>query len=428
MLTKAKSLFSITMILLGYHLSAQNLSKSPYSALGVGDMQFGGSAWMHGMGQINQGVSLSNGINNQNPASYSTFQFSTWDAAATGSMANISTKTANGSFNTASMAYMALGMPLSQKLNWGLSFGLMPYSGVGYNVTRQIQTSTFNGTESIEGQGGLSKFYIGSGIRIYKGLAFGFNASYAYGQIRNTTLLSIPRDSLMYNLIENRDRYIGDFMFELGLQYQDTFIYKERKYSFGLGATFGPQTSLNSNDNYNIRTLGVGVTAPTNIGKDTVANSESVTGVVVLPMYLKGGVFFQQVNKWGVGIDLGYNNWSSYLGMGVRDSLKNMTSINIGGYFTPDAYAIKNYLKRIEYRAGMRYDNGMLSANGTNVSTIAFSVGAGLPLGKSRSKVNLAAEYLMRGTTEQKLVKEEYIRFVIGVSISDKWFQRYRYD
>jgi hypothetical protein len=114
--------------------------------------------------------------------------------------------------------------------------------------------------------------------------------------------------------------------------------------------------------------------------------------------------------------------------MGIRDSLKNMTSLNVGGFYTPDAYAIKSYFKRIEYRAGMRYDNGMLSANGTNVSTLAFSIGAGLPLGKTRSKVNLAAEYMMRGTTEQKLVREEYIRFVIGVSISDKWFYRYRYD
>jgi hypothetical protein len=416
------------MILLGYHLSAQNLSKSPYSALGVGDMQFGGSAWMHGMGQINQGISFPNAINSQNPASYSAFQLSTWDAAATGSMANISTKAATGSFNTGSMAYMALGMPLSQKLNWGLSFGLMPYSGVGYNVTRQVQTTTFNGTESIEGSGGLSKFYLGSGIRILKGLALGFNASYVYGQIRNTTLLSIPRDSLMYNLVENRDRYMGDFMFEVGLQYTDTFKYKERKYSFGIGTTFGPQTNMSATDNYNVRTLGVGVTAPTNIGKDTIANSDSRSGTVVLPMYLKGGVFFQQVNKWGVGVDVGYNNWANYLGMGVRDSLKNMTSISIGGFYTPDAYAIKGYLKRIEYRAGMRYDNGMLSANGTNVSTLAFSVGAGLPLGKTRSKVNLAAEYMLRGTTEQKLVREEYVRFVIGVSISDKWFHRYRYD
>lgn len=428
MLKKAKSLFSIVLMLFGYQLSAQNLSKSPYSALGIGDMQFGGSAFMSGMGQIGQGISLPNSLNNQNPASYSALQLTTWDAAATGSMANISTATASGSFNTASMAYMALGVPLSQKLNWGLSFGLMPYSGVGYNVTRQVQAATFNGTERVEGRGGLSKFYLGSGIKVFKNLHAGFNVSYLYGQTSNTTLLSIPRDSLMYNLVENRDRYMGDLALEIGLQYTDTFIYKQKKYSFGVGATFGPQTSLSATDNYNVRTLGVGITAPTNLGKDTVANVAERSGKVIIPMYLKGGVFFQQVNKWGIGVDVAYNNWSNYLGMGIRDSLKNMTSLNFGGFYTPDAFAIKSYFKRVEYRAGVRYDNGMLSANGTNVSTLAFSIGAGLPLGKTRSKVNLAVEYMMRGTTDQKLVREEYIRFVIGVSISDKWFYRYRYD
>jgi hypothetical protein len=196
----------------------------------------------------------------------------------------------------------------------------------------------------------------------------------------------------------------------------------------GIGTTFGPQTSLSATDNYNVRTLGVGITAPTNLGKDTVANVSERSGSVIIPMYIKGGLFFQQVGKWGVGVDLAYNNWSNYLGMGIRDSLKNMTSLNVGGFYTPNPNAIKSYFKRVEYRAGMRYDNGMLSANETNVSTLAFSLGAGLPLGKTRSKVNLAAEYMMRGTTEQKLVREEYIRFVIGVSISDKWFYRYRYD
>ena len=428
MLTKAKGLFSMFLVLLGYQLSAQNLSKSPYSALGIGDMQFGGSAWMHGMGQINQGISLPSAINNQNPASYSGLLLSTWDVGGIGAFGNISSKNSSGSFSTASLAYISLGLPISQKLKWGVSLGLMPYSAVGYNVTRQVNTASFSGTEKIEGRGGLSKFYIGTGINVFKGLSFGVNGSYVYGQINNSTLLSIPTDSMMYNLVENRDKYVGSMMVELGLQYTDTFAYKQRKYSYGIGTTFSPQTQLAATDNYNVRSLGIGNTSIGSIGKDTIANTDNRKGKVVIPMYLKGGVFFQQVNKWGVGVDVGYNNWANYLGLGIRDSLKNMTSFNVGGFYTPNAFDAKNYLKRVEYRAGVRYDNGMLSANGINVSTMAFSIGLGLPMGKTRSKVNIAAEYMLRGSTEQNLVREEYLRLVIGVSISDKWFQRYRYD
>jgi hypothetical protein len=49
-------------------------------------------------------------------------------------------------------------------------------------------------------------------------------------------------------------------------------------------------------------------------------------------------------------------------------------------------------------------------------------------MAKSKSKVNIGAEWLQRGTVENGLVQENYFRLYIGVSFADKWFYRYRYD
>jgi hypothetical protein len=59
------------------------------------------------------------------------------------SAGNISSANTSGGVTNATFAYFAAGFRLSQKHGWGLSFGLMPFSGIGYKINRSIQTSTF---------------------------------------------------------------------------------------------------------------------------------------------------------------------------------------------------------------------------------------------------------------------------------------------
>lgn len=421
-------------MLIGCQLWAQNITKSPYSTIGLGEMQFGGSAALHGMGQLSQGIKMPSLLNNQNPASYSGLQNTVWDAAGLASAGNISSANTSGGVTNATFAYFSAGFRVSQKRGWGLSFGLMPFSGIGYKINRTIQTSTFTGTEQNSGQGGLSRVYLGTGFRLKRNLSLGVNGGYVFGQLTQTTLLTIPVQYNMYNLVENRDRYLKGFAFDIGMQYADTFTATnkkqvEKKYQYTFGLTVSPQSSLSATDNYNVRTLGVGVTNPSGSGKDTVANRSDVTGTAILPMIVKGGVFFQEINHWGIGVDLSYAAWQNYQAFGSSDSLKNTIGFNIGGFYKHNKTDVKSYFNRIEYRAGMRYDNGNVSVSGTNISTLGFSVGLGLPIDKALSKINISAEYLMRGTTENKQLREDYFRLVIGVSISDyQWFRRYKYD
>src|SRR6478609_1416896 len=48
-------LYVVFLCLLGRHGFAQNLTKSPYSIIGVGESHYYGSAYLSAMGQVSQG-------------------------------------------------------------------------------------------------------------------------------------------------------------------------------------------------------------------------------------------------------------------------------------------------------------------------------------------------------------------------------------
>src|SRR5574343_2017 len=112
---KAKSLFYIGLLFWSAASLAQNITKSPYSSIGLGELQFSGSAQLHGMGQIAQGIRLPSLLNNQNPAAYSSLQQTVWDVGGLGSIGTVTSKTGLSGANTASFAYMSVGFRLSQK-------------------------------------------------------------------------------------------------------------------------------------------------------------------------------------------------------------------------------------------------------------------------------------------------------------------------
>lgn len=413
------------------HAVAQNVTRSPYSSFGLGEMQFTGSAWMKAMGQIGQGYNANFFINNQNPASYSALQYTIFDVGAVGSIGTLSTQNESNKINTASYGYFAMAFPLYQKINLGASLGFMPYSSVGYNLTKTVTTPTFTGEEKLTGTGGLSQAYFGSGIKLTKKISVGANAKFLFGSMETSMFLNIPAELLMYNLTEDRQRFITGFVYDLGIQYGDTFTRNQNKYKWGFGVTVTPPSNLNLSDDYNIRTLPVGSTSPISgggFGKDTIVNVEGARGKVAHPAMLKAGFHFQEINAWSFGFDVGYYNWEKLQIAGTNQGLHDAITFGVGGSIIPNAAALKGYFNKVEYRGGVRYEKGNIKINNNDINTYAISAGVGLPLGMARTRLNVTGEYIVKGTKNNNLLREEYFRFTVGVIISDKWFYRYRYD
>jgi hypothetical protein len=73
------------------------------------------------------------------------------------------------------------------------------------------------------------------------------------------------------------------------------------------------------------------------------------------------------------------------------------------------------------------FNNTYLKLRGKQLNEFAVTVGLGLPLRGVRTAVNLSAQIGLRGTTEADLIRETYVRFIIGFSIYERWFIKRKY-
>ena len=128
------------------------------------------------------------------------------------------------------------------------------------------------------------------------------------------------------------------------------------------------------------------------------------------------------------GSDVTLGNWSSLKIFDVNQNLQNTFDFSVGGAITPDFNAVGNYLKNIEYRLGFNYNKSYINIIGEDINQMSLSVGFGLPLPKTKSKINLALELGQRGTLNSGLIQERYIGVHAGFNFCDKWFIQSKYD
>ncbi|MBR1804342.1 MAG: hypothetical protein IJ775_05500, partial [Muribaculaceae bacterium] len=148
--------------------TAQN-AISPYSKMGYGLLNDNASGIQRQMGGV--GYAMQNGriINTMNPASYSQVDSLTflWDVGVELNNAWLhedSPKTANGHNFGGGLDYISSQFRITK--HFGGSFGLVPYSSVGYKYIRNFD----DGDETRTGSGGLTQLYLGAGWEPIKGL------------------------------------------------------------------------------------------------------------------------------------------------------------------------------------------------------------------------------------------------------------------
>lgn len=416
----------------GSALTAQNITKSPYSIIGVGDIIYSGNATTYSMGQTNQGIRSPYSVNILNPASYSAFYTTNIEAGATWSNGTFKGAANSTDVNNAWISYFNFGIPLSLKRGIGMSFGANPFSGVGYNIrsTVTIPQDTFNinAQNNFVGRGGLTRAYAGYGMRLHRNVSVGLNGNYVFGEITNTTQLLIPSQYLMFNANEDKSVFIHGWLLEAGIQVHDTFTIQKKnvvkEYNWVLGGTISPETNLQAQQSYLLRSLPIG--SSTGL-KDTIYSEKGTQGTVTAPLSWKAGFSFSRTDVWTLAADIKGTQWSNYRSFGGADSLRNSIGVSLGGSYCPD-YKSKNFMARLDYRLGGRYEQSSLNARGIGVDVLSLTAGIGIPMAKSRSKVNVGVEWQKRGTTDNGLIQENYFRVFVGVSFADKWFYRYRYD
>jgi hypothetical protein len=107
--------------------------------------------------------------------------------------------------------------------------------------------------------------------------------------------------------------------------------------------------------------------------------------------------------------------------------------VRVGGNLTPNPLSITNYWSRVNYRAGFYKGQDQLFVGGKKLPVLGVTLGAGLPVRKWRSFdnqytiINTAIEIGKRGNKDNNIT-ENFFRLSFGISLSDIWFVKRRYD
>lgn len=416
-MNKLKKLVVVLFVFCGLSAFAQLGTSSPYSRFGLGDLQGNAFPVYNALGGGVTALSSSNSVNPSNPASYTSFRANSF-LFSTGGLHNttqIQNSTDKQVVNNSAFSHLTIAFPISSKL--GASFGMLPYSNIGY--TLNARDSVVNADMIYTGDGGLSKVYFGGAYEPFKGFSLGINASYLFGGLNRRKKLDYDDESF-FDSRSNSSINLKGYYYELGLLYKKELA-NEKELSFGL--TANNNSSLRAKRSNIVETIS----GPYEIVKDTASNVVE-WGEVTLPNYISTGLMYRDGEKWLLIADYSMQNWADYTLLGESDDLSNSMRLSGGLQYTPEFNSVTKYYKRMQYRLGAAYSNTPLTLNDTQLKEMSVSFGFGIPVKKSRTKYDVSFTLGQRGTTDNSLIKEQFVKFGLSVSYDGIWFVKRKYD
>jgi hypothetical protein len=419
-LSKMSLLISLAVIFTNQVLQAQTILNSPYSYIGMGELDQGYSTSNIMMGGL--GVSNSNGIYSSvvNPALLARNRYTSFEVGV-----NTEYKTIQDLRQRQSVFggnYQSINLTLPGSARWTFSLGLRPYSSVQYD-TKSFRRLNLLGLDSLiysfSGVGNVNKLSFANGFRINKEIYIGLEMDYLFGNIvRNVSTQNLSDGQYYKVQLENRNDY-SDFTFKAGLAYRHAL---KKDLYINFGATIDLNSTMNASAIKRFAILDY--TGLTTINADTLSKKTSF--VQNLPVSKKFGVSIEKIANWMVGIDFITTDWTKVANnLGESRALPVSNTWIIGGEYTPDFQSVSNYFKRATYRAGFSYQTTPYAISETTPYAVDmnFSVGAALPL-RNLSYLNISYQFGKRGTLSTNNLEEQYHRLTLGLTLSDLWFTK----
>ena len=420
----------ILLLVTGTELLAQKNTNSPYSRFGLGEMSRTGFEKSRAMGGIGLGMQDNDQINYLNPASYSgldTLSFM-FNFGIRGGETRYETTNQSESKLNINLDHLALAFPITKW--WKTSFGVMPFTSVGYSVT---ETGYLDNDVAVdyfyEGVGGINQLYLGTSFHLFKGLDIGFNAFYLFGSLDLSRTLQFPLNNEYSVSRLDQRTIVHDFTYQFGIQYSKTFA---EDYTIGLGAVYQLKTDVSA-DNTSVSSNFFNGTA-TNINDSTSLSPEfileelSEEGIITIPSKYGVGFTFRYSDRFLMGFDYYSQDWSQSSFFNQEQPLTNSNSMHAGLEITPNPEAFRGYHKRIHYRVGGHYENSYLQLQGEQLKDYGISFGVGLPFKNTKTSFNFAFDMGRRGTLNNNLIEENYKFFSFSVTLHDFWFLKRKFD
>ena len=401
------------MLVISIVTTAQEATYSPYSLHGIGLTKFRGTVGNLSMGGLSI-VSDPVTPNILNAATYADLKTTNFSVGGSYSTATLKSSEAESNGAATSFDYLTISIPTNL---FGFGFGLLPATASGFRTAQAIE----GGTQTQLGKGGVNRAYFGAGAEVYKGLKLGAEVRYNFGRIESEII-----SSTVNTRVSNQSDISG-------VSYAFSAIYDttiKDKYTLRYSLNYEFSKSIRSRNNQIISQIATtldGLVVPVGVPeRGNVADRK-----FSLPTIFTAGIAFSQKNKWLVASEINFGEVNDFQDRFVtRDNITYIDpfGIRFGGYFQPNYQSLNNYLERIIYRAGIRYDKTGLEFNNEEINEFGISFGLSLPLSQGYSTIDLGFETGTRGTTNSGAIEENFLNFSLGLSLTDKWFNKRKYD
>lgn len=404
---------------------SQNNTGSPYSLNELGEINFLGNVSNISMGGVESYIdSIEFNINI--PSSLAKLKTTNYQVGTFYKSSSVSNNNFNDRYNSSNINYIAIGIPVNK---FGFSFGVLPYSSVGFS----LQTSeSYNEDNSLSSRlffadGSINKAFISLGIPIFENLSVGGTVNYNFGKFSYEMFNQY--EDVNYGIYTNSSSEISGFTYNFSSNFS---IPLNEELLLNLVYSLSPKNNLNSNNvesvytstssTINLESLGDFV----NVDLESKGLQNTLLSVSEKTIYSIG---LEKKNNWFVGIQF-ENKLSSSFENSFLDikniSYRDSKVYSIGGYLIPDASSLTSYWKRVKYRFGIKNEEKSIIVNNLPVNHFSLNLGLGLPL-SGLSKANFGLELGKIGNNDNT-VKESYFALRLGLSLNDVWFIKRKYN
>lgn len=426
-------IFALTVIKAG----AQNVTNSPYTRYGIGDINYSGIGHNIALGGTSIAENTQFFLNSVNPACNTNLMMQrfVFDLGFDVKYTQMSSSSQSQRNQNTTFKYLAGGFAV--KPWWSFMFQLKPYSSVGYKSVDSTYISNssnasevFGYKETYYGKGGLSQVSLATAFKAFKMLSLGVEGQFLFGNLERYH--DIEQVSYTYGTKDSTKVYhtnnylIHGFNYKLGFEFEKTFISSKDSLKpalkFAVGGFLSNEAKLSTSNEMLLYTLG------SQTGSYVVASDTAELGKVTLPMSYGLGFSVELFDKLMINTDYQYQNWSKFSIPGEETTTSTLGAnkyYGLGMQFVASKYSSR-YYKTINYRVGIHRSDTYLNMNGYNVQDQGFTFGLGFPL---RSLLlNVSCDFGVRGTTEYNLYKEKYWLLHFNVTAHDVWFVKRKFQ
>lgn len=405
----------VFLLLLSFSLPVHGSGGSLYTHFGIGDLRLAYSARRFGFGELGIALSDKAFLNSTNPAAWNSLRLTRFETGILYNGTSMSDGTSSTYNSGTYFNGLTFGFPIDHEYGISASTGLVPVSNVEYNFSQNVTEPNIDPyTLNYQGTGGLQRFFLGASYKLPLDFSVGISYEYYVGRITNSSIVTFQSGSTFRNATFRKELSYHGMGFTAGIISNDLSQYLGAKdiKDFRIGIVFTPTVMLTTDSLDN---------SLTSIGTITLATNTYKTK---LPFKFGAGASFMWKDNYTFMLDYYFQKFSEFSENDiVSPFMQDYFKLSIGFEYNDIETRSNSFWDHVMLRGGLSYEQSQYKINGTGLNQYSVFAGCSLPLSYDNT-IDLGFQYGTRGTTANNLVKENFFRFTVGLSIGELWFIR----